>query len=86
MKRVSETLGVVRSNVLERRHDARPRRGPQDRFDGVKLQLETEDNRLRLAVSEFDVILDQVRSTFEQHLRQLKLVPLECVSRQSQRH
>jgi putative transposase len=37
VKRVSETLGVVRSNVLERRHDARPRRGPQERPGEVEL-------------------------------------------------
>src|SRR5262245_14623984 len=31
MKRVSETFGVARSNVLERRDSARPARGPQER-------------------------------------------------------
>jgi putative transposase len=35
--RVSETLGVSRSNVLERRDDARPRRGPQERPGDVEL-------------------------------------------------
>ena len=37
MKRVSETLGVARSNVLERRDGARPRRGPQERPGDVEL-------------------------------------------------
>ena len=37
MKRVSETLGVARSNVLERREGARPRRGPQERPGDVEL-------------------------------------------------
>jgi len=37
MKRVSETLGVARSNVLERRDSARPARGPQERPGDVEL-------------------------------------------------
>ena len=37
MKRISRTLGVARSNVLERRDDARPRRGPQERPGDVEL-------------------------------------------------
>ena len=37
MKRVSETLGVARSNILKRRDDARPRRGPQERPGDVEL-------------------------------------------------
>ena len=37
MKRVSETLGVSRSNVLERRDGARPRRGLQERAGDVEL-------------------------------------------------
>ena len=31
MKTIAETLGVARSNVIERRNHARPKRGPQDR-------------------------------------------------------
>ena len=34
---VSKTLGVARSNILERRDAARPRRGPQERPGDVKL-------------------------------------------------
>jgi len=37
VKRVSETLGVSRSNVLERRDGARPRRGLQERAGDVEL-------------------------------------------------
>ena len=37
MKRVSGTLGVARSNVLERRDGARPARGPQERPGDVEL-------------------------------------------------
>jgi putative transposase len=37
VSRVSQTLGVSRSNVLERRDDARPRRGPQERPGDVEL-------------------------------------------------
>jgi putative transposase len=37
VKRISRTLGVARSNVLERRDDARPRRGPQERPGDVEL-------------------------------------------------
>jgi transposase InsO family protein len=37
VKRVTQTLGVARSNVLERRNDARPRRGPQERPGDVEL-------------------------------------------------
>ena len=31
MKTIAETLGVARSNLIERRDGARPKRGPQDR-------------------------------------------------------
>jgi putative transposase len=31
LKTIAETLGVVRSNLIERRHDATPKCGPQDR-------------------------------------------------------
>ena len=37
MKRVSETLGIARSNVIERRDGTRPRRGPQERPGDVEL-------------------------------------------------
>ena len=37
MKRVTQTLGVARSNVLERCNDARSRRGPQERPGDVEL-------------------------------------------------
>src|SRR5437879_9313729 len=37
VKRVSQALGVARSNVLERRNDARPGRGPQGRPGDVEL-------------------------------------------------
>ena len=37
MKTVSTTLGVARSNVLERRDGKRPRRGPQERAGDVEL-------------------------------------------------
>jgi putative transposase len=37
VKRISESLGVARSNVLERRDGARPRRGPQERPGDVEL-------------------------------------------------
>jgi putative transposase len=37
VKRVSQTLGVARSNVLERRNDTRPRHGPQERPGDVEL-------------------------------------------------
>lgn len=37
MKRISESLGVARSNVLERRDGARRRRGPQERPGDVDL-------------------------------------------------
>jgi len=35
--RVSKTLGVARSNILERRDGARPRRGPQERPGDIEL-------------------------------------------------
>jgi putative transposase len=37
VKTVSTTLGVTRSNVIERRDGKRPRRGPQDRAGDVEL-------------------------------------------------
>ena len=37
MKRVTQTLGVARSNVLERRNHARPQRGSQERPGDVEL-------------------------------------------------
>lgn len=37
MKAISATLGVARSNVIERRDGARPRRGPQERPGDVEL-------------------------------------------------
>jgi putative transposase len=37
VKAVSETLGVARSNLIERRDGKRPRRGPQDRPGDVEL-------------------------------------------------
>ena len=37
MKTVSTTLGVARSNVVERRDGKRPRRGPQERAGDVEL-------------------------------------------------
>ncbi|HVH80156.1 MAG TPA: IS3 family transposase [Stellaceae bacterium] len=37
VKRVTQILGVARSNVLERREGARPRRGPQERPGDVEL-------------------------------------------------
>lgn len=37
MKTVSETLGVARSNLIERREGKRPRRGPQERPGDVEL-------------------------------------------------
>jgi putative transposase len=37
VKTVSTTLGVSRSNVIERRDGKRPRRGPQERAGDVEL-------------------------------------------------
>jgi len=37
VKRVSTTLGVARSNVIERREGTRARRGPQERAGDVEL-------------------------------------------------
>jgi putative transposase len=37
MKMVSKTLGVARSNVIERRDGKRPRRGAQERPGDVEL-------------------------------------------------
>ena len=37
VKAVATTLGVARSNVVERRYGKRPRRGPQDRAGDVEL-------------------------------------------------
>ena len=34
---MAQTLGVARSNVIERRDGTRPRLGPQERFGDVKL-------------------------------------------------
>ena len=37
MKTISQTLGVARSNVIERRDDRRARRGPQERPGDIEL-------------------------------------------------
>ena len=37
MKTISQTLGVARSNVIERRDGRRPRRGPQERRGDIEL-------------------------------------------------
>ena len=37
MKRIAETLDVARSNLIERRDSARPKRGPQDRPGDLEL-------------------------------------------------
>lgn len=37
MKTIASTLGVARSNVIERRNEARPRRGPQIRDGDIEL-------------------------------------------------
>jgi transposase InsO family protein len=37
VKTVTTTLGVARSNIIERREGHRPRRGPQERSDDVEL-------------------------------------------------
>ena len=37
MKTIASTLGVARSNIIERRHEARPRCGPQTRDGDVEL-------------------------------------------------
>lgn len=37
MKTISQTLGVARSNVIERRDGCRPRRGPQERLGDIEL-------------------------------------------------
>ena len=37
MKTVAATLGVARSNVIERKDGARPKRGPQTRAGDVEL-------------------------------------------------
>lgn len=37
MKAINATLGVARSNVIERRSGKRPRRGPQERPGDVEL-------------------------------------------------
>ena len=37
MKTISQTLGVARSNVIERRDGRRPRRGPQERLGDIEL-------------------------------------------------
>ena len=39
MKTISQTLGVARSNVIERRDDHRTRRGPQERPGDVELAV-----------------------------------------------
>ena len=43
MKTVSTTLGVARSNVIERREGTRARRGPQERRDDAELAEVTAD-------------------------------------------
>jgi putative transposase len=40
MKTVATTLGIARSNLIERRDQARPRRGPQTRAGDVELAAE----------------------------------------------
>ena len=40
MKAISDTLGVARSNVIERRDGARARRGPQERPGDIELAVE----------------------------------------------
>ena len=37
MKTISQTLGVARPNVIERRDGRRPRRGPQERLGDIEL-------------------------------------------------
>ena len=37
MKTIAETLDVARSNLIERRDNARPKRGPQDRPGDLEL-------------------------------------------------
>jgi len=37
VKRIAETLDVARSNLIERRDSARPKRGPQDRPGDLEL-------------------------------------------------
>jgi len=43
VKTVSTTLGVARSNVVERRNGKRPTRGPQERRGDVELTGEIRD-------------------------------------------
>ena len=40
MKTIAETLGVARSNLIERRDDAKPKRGPQDRPGDLELSAD----------------------------------------------
>ena len=40
MKRIAETLGVARSNLVERRDRTRPKRGPQDRPGDLELSAD----------------------------------------------
>ena len=40
MKTIAETLGVARSNLIERRDDAKPKRGPQDRPGDFELSAD----------------------------------------------
>ena len=40
MKRIAEMLGVARSNLIERRDGARPKRGPQDRPGDLELSAD----------------------------------------------
>jgi hypothetical protein len=37
---IAETLGVARSNLIERRDDAKPKRGPQDRPGDLELSAD----------------------------------------------
>jgi transposase InsO family protein len=40
VKAIAETLGVARSNLIERRDGARPKRGPQDRPGDPELTVD----------------------------------------------
>jgi putative transposase len=40
VKTIAETLGVARSNLIERRDDAKPKRGPQDRPGDFELSAD----------------------------------------------
>jgi len=40
VKTIAETLGAARSNLIERRDDTRPKRGPQDRPGDLDLSAD----------------------------------------------